>query len=70
MYRIDHYLGKELVQNLIALRFTNLAFSSTWSSKHIASVSLTFKEPFGTEGRSRSNIYIRVCVTLCVCVCE
>ncbi|CAB0018086.1 unnamed protein product [Nesidiocoris tenuis] len=51
LYRIDHYLGKEMVQNLMILRFGNGIFSPTWSRLYIASVQITFKEPFGTEGR-------------------
>lgn len=51
IYRIDHYLGKEMVQNLITLRFGNILFSPTWNRDHIASVIITFKEPFGTMGR-------------------
>ena len=51
VYRIDHYLGKEMVQNLITLRFGNRIFSPIWNREHIASVMITFKEPFGTQGR-------------------
>lgn len=51
LYRIDHYLGKEMVQNLMTLRFGNLLFSPTWNRNYIASVIITFKEPFGTQGR-------------------
>jgi len=51
IYRIDHYLGKEMVQNVITLRFANRIMSPTWNRDHIASVSITMKEPFGTEGR-------------------
>jgi len=51
IYRIDHYLGKEMVQNLITLRFGNILFSPTWNRDHVASVVITFKEPFGTMGR-------------------
>ena len=51
LYRIDHYLGKEMVQNLMALRFGNRIFSPTWNRENIASVTITFKEPFGTQGR-------------------
>jgi len=51
LYRIDHYLGKEMVQNLMTLRFSNLYFSRLWDSQSIAAVLLTFKEPFGTDGR-------------------
>lgn len=51
IYRIDHYLGKEMVQNLMALRFGNRLFSKTWDRENISSVHITFKEPFGTYGR-------------------
>jgi glucose-6-phosphate 1-dehydrogenase len=51
LYRIDHYLGKEMVQNLMTLRFGNRIFSPTWNRDNIASVQITFKEPFGTQGR-------------------
>jgi glucose-6-phosphate 1-dehydrogenase len=51
LYRIDHYLGKEMVQNLISLRFGNMIFGPTWNRDSIASVVITFKEPFGTQGR-------------------
>ncbi|KAK6463889.1 glucose-6-phosphate 1-dehydrogenase [Scheffersomyces coipomensis] len=51
LYRIDHYLGKEMVKNLLVLRFGNEFFSGTWNSKHIKSIQISFKEAFGTEGR-------------------
>lgn len=51
LFRIDHYLGKEMVKNLIPLRFSNIFLSSCWSNKFIDSIQITFKEPFGTEGR-------------------
>lgn len=51
IFRIDHYLGKEMVQNLMALRFGNTVFGPTWNRNNIASVQITFKEPFGTQGR-------------------
>ncbi|CAM9787692.1 unnamed protein product, partial [Phaeothamnion confervicola] len=51
IYRIDHYLGKEMVQNLLIMRFSNMIFEPLWSRENIASVQMTFKEPFGTEGR-------------------
>lgn len=51
LYRIDHYLGKEMVQNLMTLRFGNRIFSPTWNRENIASIQITFKEPFGTQGR-------------------
>ncbi|ELT94977.1 hypothetical protein CAPTEDRAFT_184339 [Capitella teleta] len=51
IYRIDHYLGKEMVQNLMVLRFGNRIFSPLWNRDNIASVIISFKEPFGTQGR-------------------
>mmetsp|Transcript_18746 Transcript_18746/g.22370 ORF Transcript_18746/g.22370 Transcript_18746/m.22370 type:complete len:1018 (+) Transcript_18746:62-3115(+) len=51
LYRIDHYLGKEMVQNLSILRFSNTWFERVWNKENIQCVILTFKEPFGTEGR-------------------
>ena len=51
IYRIDHYLDKEMVQNLMVLRFANRIFGPIWNGDNIACVILTFKEPFGTEGR-------------------
>ncbi|XP_061592199.1 glucose-6-phosphate 1-dehydrogenase-like [Cololabis saira] len=51
IYRIDHYLGKEMVQNLMVIRFGNRIFGPIWNRTSVASVVLTFKEPFGTEGR-------------------
>lgn len=51
LYRIDHYLGKEMVQNLMTIRFGNQIFAPTWNRTNIASVLITFKEPFGTQGR-------------------
>ncbi|KAI9792547.1 MAG: Glucose-6-phosphate 1-dehydrogenase [Peltula sp. TS41687] len=51
IFRIDHYLGKEMVKNLLILRFGNEFFGATWNRQHISNVQITFKEPFGTEGR-------------------
>lgn len=51
IYRIDHYLGKETVQNLIALRFANTLFGSQWDNNHISHVEITVSEAVGIEGR-------------------
>ncbi|KAI8427652.1 hypothetical protein MSG28_002123 [Choristoneura fumiferana] len=51
IYRIDHYLGKEMVQNLLTTRFANQIFNPSWNRENIASILISFKEPFGTEGR-------------------
>lgn len=50
-FRIDHYLGKEMVKNLLVLRFANVALNAAWDKNSISNVQITFKEPFGTEGR-------------------
>ncbi|PKX91883.1 glucose-6-phosphate dehydrogenase [Aspergillus novofumigatus IBT 16806] len=51
IFRIDHYLGKEMVKNILIMRFGNEFFNATWNRHHIDNVQITFKEPFGTEGR-------------------
>ncbi len=51
VYRIDHYLGKETVQNLIALRFANSLFETQWNQNHISHVEITVAEKVGIEGR-------------------
>ncbi|HAC27529.1 MAG TPA: glucose-6-phosphate dehydrogenase, partial [Marinobacter hydrocarbonoclasticus] len=51
LFRIDHYLGKETVQNLIALRFANNLFASQWDQNHISHVEITVAESVGIEGR-------------------
>ncbi|MDI5934623.1 glucose-6-phosphate dehydrogenase [Halomonas kalidii] len=50
-YRIDHYLGKETVQNLIAMRFANPLFGTQWNQNHISHVEITVAEQVGIEGR-------------------
>jgi glucose-6-phosphate 1-dehydrogenase len=50
-FRIDHYLGKETVQNLLALRFANSMFEPLWNSTHIDHVQITVAETVGLEGR-------------------
>ena len=50
-FRIDHYLGKETVQNLLALRFANSLFEPQWNSAHIDHVQITVAETVGLEGR-------------------
>ena len=50
-FRIDHYLGKETVQNLLALRFANLLFEPLWNANGIDHVQITVSETVGLEGR-------------------
>lgn len=51
IYRIDHYLGKEMIQNIMVLRFTNLIFESLWSNKFIDNVQITLSEKHGVGTR-------------------
>mmetsp|Transcript_16370 Transcript_16370/g.26499 ORF Transcript_16370/g.26499 Transcript_16370/m.26499 type:complete len:522 (+) Transcript_16370:120-1685(+) len=51
LFRIDHYLGKEMTQNLMVMRFGNIWMEQMWNRDHVQCVMLTFKEPFGTDGR-------------------
>ena len=51
VYRIDHYLGKETVQNLLALRFANILFEPIWNSAHIDHIQLTVAESVGAGTR-------------------
>jgi glucose-6-phosphate 1-dehydrogenase len=51
VFRVDHYLGKEGVQNLLALRFGNALFEPLWNARHIQQVQITVAETVGVEGR-------------------
>lgn len=52
IFRIDHYLGKETVQNLMALRFANALYEPLWNSAHVDHVQITVAESVGLEGRA------------------
>ena len=52
IYRIDHYLGKETVQNLMAIRFANQIFETHWSNKNISNIQVTVAETNGIAGRA------------------
>ena len=51
IYRIDHYLGKEPVQDIMALRFANIIFEPIWNRRYVDSVQITAAETVGVEGR-------------------
>jgi glucose-6-phosphate 1-dehydrogenase len=52
IYRVDHYLGKPMVQNLEALKFANHVFQALWNNQYIANVQITASETVGVEGRA------------------
>ncbi len=52
IYRIDHYLGKETVQNILVLRFANSIFEPIWNNKYVDNVQITVAETLGVEGRA------------------
>jgi glucose-6-phosphate 1-dehydrogenase len=53
VFRIDHYLGKETVQNLLVFRFANSLFEPIWSREHVDHVQITVAEEIGVEGRGK-----------------
>ncbi|MGW3984193.1 glucose-6-phosphate dehydrogenase [Streptomyces mirabilis] len=52
VYRIDHYRGKESIEELLAMRFTNAFFEPLWNRDHITRIEITMAERFGTQGRA------------------
>ena len=52
IYRIDHYLGKETVQNVLAFRFANILFEPVWNSHYVDQVQITVAESLGVENRA------------------
>ena len=53
IYRIDHYLGKESVEDLLVFRFANTVFEPVWNRNYVSSVQITMSEDFGIEGRGK-----------------
>ena len=51
IYRIDHYLGKEMIQNITAVRFANRVFETMWNREHIDNIQITLAEQVGVEER-------------------
>ena len=62
-FRIDHYLGKETVQNLLALRFGNALFEPLWHADHIDHVQITVAETVGVESARRTTPMPARCAT-------
>ena len=61
VYRIDHYLGKETVQNMMVLRFENSMFEAVWNRNNVSHVEITVSEDIGIEGRGK--FYEKVGIT-------
>lgn len=53
IYRIDHYLGKEMVQNIEVIRFSNMMFEPLWNNRYISNIQITSSETLGVEERGR-----------------
>ena len=53
IYRIDHYLGKESVEDLLVFRFANTLFEPVWNRNYISNIQITMSENFGVEGRGK-----------------
>jgi glucose-6-phosphate 1-dehydrogenase len=72
-YRIDHYLGKETVQNLLALRFGNALFEPLWNAQHIDHVQITVAETVGVDDRAgalRDMVQNHILQLLCMLAME
>ena len=52
IFRIDHFMGKDTLLNILPLRFSNALYSSVWSREHVDSIIVNVKESFGLEGRA------------------
>ena len=63
VYRIDHYLGKETVQNIFVFRFANAIFEPVWTNRYVDHVQITVAESLGVEHRARSTRRPASCAT-------
>ena len=63
IYRIDHYLGKETVQNVLAFRFANILFEPVWNREHVDHVQITVAEALGVEGAAPTTRSRAPCAT-------
>ena len=58
IFRIDHYLGKEMIQNISAIRFANNIFEAQWNNRYIDNIQITFGENLGVEDRGATTITV------------
>jgi len=70
IYRIDHYLGKETVQNILISRFSNVLFEAFWNNHYIDHVQITAAETVGVETRGNFFENTAPCVTWCPITCS
>ncbi len=69
IFRIDHYLGKETVQNLMALRFANALFEPIWNAAHVDHVQITVAEPWASRAVRPTTILRARFETWCRTTC-
>ena len=65
IFRIDHYLGKETVQNILAFRFANVLFEPIWNRRYVDHVTITVAEEVGVEHRGGYYDHAARCATWC-----
>ncbi len=65
IFRIDHYLGKEMIQNISAIRFANNIFEAQWNNRYIDNIQITFGENLGVEDRGATTIIVAHLKTWC-----
>ena len=70
VFRIDHFLGKEAVENLLVFRFANSMLEPIWNRNFIASVQITMAEEFGVQGRGKFYDTSARCATSCRTTCS
>jgi glucose-6-phosphate 1-dehydrogenase len=69
VFRVDHYLGKEGVQNLLALRFGNALFEPLWNARHVEQVQITVAESVGSKAAATTTTTPARCATCCRTTC-